>query len=131
MIKLRESFRILVSNVQQICIFLKACTITNQTFNATHEARIDFCNATKWEFIMNSRVGLVINVTFLKVVWHYMIITDNISDNSDIRNVQACHRLQIQSKNASEICDCWDTQAAAVEVILMTGWHMLGGILKA
>ena len=31
-------------------------------------------------------------------------------------DLQACHRLQIQSKNASEICDCWDTQAAAVEV---------------
>ena len=41
----------------------------------------------------------------------YVIIRDE--------NVQACHKLQVQSRNASEICECWDTQAAAVEVLSM------------
>jgi len=81
-------FEYIMSNYTQLkncsAAIDEACTITNQTFNASHEAKIDFCNATQWEFIMNSR---------------------------------ACHRLQIQSKNASEICNCWDTQAAAVEAI--------------
>ena len=27
-----------------------------------------------------------------------------------------CFKLQVQSTNTSEICKCWDTQAAAVEV---------------
>jgi len=83
-----KEYEYIMSNYTQLkncsAAIEEACTITNQTFNATHEERIDFCNATKWEFIMNSR---------------------------------ACHKLQVQSNNATEICECWDTQAAAVEAI--------------
>ena len=45
------------------------------------------------------------------------IITEIEKDQS--KNVQACHKLQVQSNNATEICECWDTQAAAVEVVSM------------
>ena len=30
-----------------------------------------------------------------------------------------CFKLQVQSTNTSEICKCWDTQAAAVEVTII------------
>ena len=29
-----------------------------------------------------------------------------------------CFKLQVQSTNTSEICKCWDAQAAAVEVTI-------------
>ena len=33
-----------------------------------------------------------------------------------------CFKLQVQSTNTSEICKCWDTQAAAVEVNIRINW---------
>lgn len=83
-----EEIEFIMSNYTQLkncsAAVEEACTITNETFNASHEAKIDFCNATKWQFILNSR---------------------------------ECFKLQVQSTNTSEICKCWDTQAAAVEAI--------------
>ena len=58
----------------------------------------------------------------MKVVMHN-IIGIIYRENYTCENVQACHKLQVQSKNASEICNCWDTQAAAVEVTLMIDLH--------
>lgn len=38
-----------------------------------------------------------------------------------------CFKLQVQSTNTSEICKCWDTQAAAVEVTIKYAeiWKMI------
>jgi len=33
----------------------EACTLSNETFNDSHEAELDACNQTKWQFIMDSR----------------------------------------------------------------------------
>ena len=36
---------------------LQACTLPNETFNATIDAEMSLCNKTKWKFIMDSRVA--------------------------------------------------------------------------
>ena len=62
-----KEYEYIMSNYTQLkncsAAIEEACTITNQTFNASHDARIDFCNTTKWEFIMNSRVRLLMIAT--------------------------------------------------------------------
>jgi len=35
----------------------EACTLPNETFNATIDAEMSLCNKTKWKFIMDSRVA--------------------------------------------------------------------------
>jgi len=33
----------------------EACTLTNETFNDSHQDQLDACNETKWQFILDSR----------------------------------------------------------------------------
>jgi len=33
----------------------EACTLSNETFNDSHQAQLDSCNQTKWQFILDSR----------------------------------------------------------------------------
>ena len=37
----------------------QACTLSNETFNDSHQDELDVCNQTKWKFILDSRVRLV------------------------------------------------------------------------
>ena len=49
---------------------LQACTLTNETFNDSHQDQLDACNETKWQFILDSRVRIshfFLNQNFLSL----------------------------------------------------------------
>jgi len=56
--KARE-FEYILSNYTQLLncsnAIHEACTLTNETFNDSHQDQLDACNQTKWQFILDSR----------------------------------------------------------------------------
>jgi len=56
--KARE-FEYILSNYTQLqnCsnAITEACTLSNETFNDSHQDELDVCNQTKWKFILDSR----------------------------------------------------------------------------
>merc|ERR1712037_1055982 len=56
--KARE-FEYILSNYTQLLncsnAIHEACTLTNETFNDSHQDQLDSCNQTKWQFILDSR----------------------------------------------------------------------------
>ena len=109
----------------------QACTLSNETFNDSHQAQLDSCNQTKWQFILDSRVRLknmeantqFIFESHINTIYDALIVCKELGHDEtalsfvsmDI-SLQKCHKLQSKSTNATEICECWDQAAEDVEV---------------
>jgi len=54
-----KEFEYILSNYTQLVncsnAIHEACTLTNETFNDSHQDQLDACNQTKWQFILDSR----------------------------------------------------------------------------
>lgn len=119
----------------------QACTLSNETFNDSHQAQLDSCNQTKWQFILDSRVRLknmeantqFIFESHINTIYDALIVCKELGHDEtalsfvsmDISlqkcfrvniSLQKCHKLQSKSTNATEICECWDQAAEDVEV---------------
>ena len=108
----------LIGSASYRILMFKACTLTNETFNDSHQDQLDSCNQTKWQFILDSRVIMsqyplthnssrnFLSLTISYRYFHFIAKTC----------LQKCHKLQAKSTNATEICECWDQAATDVEV---------------